>query len=768
MSRRPEKKVRPEDTSDVCATAPILPAGEAPGTAEFRPMDIKSRPAALNERWTVLGICAFLAAIVWVVFGRTVHHEFVNFDDGWLVYDNPMVKSGLNLKSILWAFKFNQFDNSDYWHPLDFLSHMLDCQLYGLAPGGHHLTNVLLHATAAILLFLVLREMTGALWRSAFVAAVFAIHPLRVESVAWVAERKDVLHGVFFMLTIGAYVRYVRRPWSFARYGLVVFLFALGLMSKPTLMPLPFLLLLLDYWPLKRFVPMTAAGDASGTKPAGWRSYRPVLVRLIVEKLPLFMLSAASCVLAAIWDRVSFDVIKVLPRSLQISNALVSYVAYMRQMFYPVKLALVYPFPDGGLPLGEVIGAVILLVLITAVLFALRQKHPCYLVGWLWYLGMLAPMIGFIQAASVARADRYTYLPQIGLYLSLTWAAADLCAGWRHRRAVLGGCGAVILVALMFCARTQVSYWQNSESLWTHTLACTSDNLIAYNNLGDALADKGRVDEAIRQFQEALRLDPGDAKTYNNLGAAFDKKGQIDEAIRQYQKARQLDPDYAEACYNLGTDLVKRGQLDEAIRQFQEAIRLKPNDADARNNLGATLDKLGRFDEAIRQYQEAIQLKPDDADARYNLGADLARKGQLDEAITQYKEAIRLKPDFAEACNNLGTALARKGLLDEAIGQFREAIRLKPDFADACYDLGLALDAKGRLDEAIGQFQEAIRLKPDYAQAYNNLGTVLEDKGRLDEAISQFQKAIQLKPDYAQARNNLVRALKIKNTPAGN
>jgi tetratricopeptide (TPR) repeat protein len=756
MNRRSEKKVKAENAPAVRSTAPVLPAAEKTGAADPWPPKSECRTAGLNDRWMVSGICIFLAAITFAVFGQTLGYDFVNYDDNYHVYDNPAVISGLTLKSISWAFTFN---HSDYWHPLDFLSHMLDCQLYGLAPAGHHLTNVLLHATVAILLFLVLREMTGALWRSAFVAAVFAIHPLRVESVAWVSERKDMLHGVFFMLTIGAYVRYVRRPWSFARYGLVVLLFALGLMSKPTLMTLPFVLLLLDYWPLKRFAPLAAAGDASRTNSAGWRSYRPVFIRMVAEKLPLFMLAAASCVQAAIGNIPAFEASKSLPRALQISNALVSYVAYIWQMVCPVKLAVVYPFPVEGLPLGEVVGAVILLVFISAVLFILRQRHPCYLVGWLWYLGMLTPMIGFIQAGSIARADRYTYLPQIGLYLLLTWAAADLCAGWRHRRVMLAGCATVILVALIFCARAQTSYWRDSESLWTHALACTSGHSTAHNNLGDALDKKGRFDEAISQFQEAIRLKQNYAEAYNNLGTALDKKGRLDEAISQFQEAIRFKPDYTEAYNNLGTALARNGRLDEAISQFQEAIRLKPEYADACYNLGIALDGKGRFDEAISQFQEAIRLRPDYAEAYNHLGIVLARKGRLDEAISQYQEAIRLKPDSAQARSNLGIALTGKGQLDEAISQFQEAIRLKPEYADAYYDLGIALDGKGRLDEAISQFQEAIRLKPDYAQAYNNLGIALARKGRLDEAISQYQEAIRLKPDSAHARNSLGIAL---------
>ena len=708
--------------------------------------DLRGQPPAISgrARWWVLSVCVFLAAITFAVFGQTLGYDFVNYDDNLNVYDNSAVKSGLTLKSILWAFKFSR---SDYWHPLTMMSHMLDCQLYGLAPAGHHLTNVLLQATVAILLFLVLRQMTGALWRSAFVAAVFAIHPLRVESVAWVTERKDMLHGVFFMLTIWAYARYVRHSWSLTRYLAVVFLFALGLMSKPTLMTLPFVLLLLDYWPLKRFVPL--GNDAHGTKSAGWRSYRPVVIRVILEKLPLFVLSAASCVQAAIGNGPAFDISRRLPKTLQISNALVSYVAYIWQMICPVKLAVVYPLPIKGLPLGEVMGAVILLVFISTVLFILRQRHPCYLVGWLWYLGMLAPMIGFIQAGGIARADRYTYLPQIGLYLLLTWAVTDLCAGWRHRRVVLGGCATIILVALIFCARVQTSYWRNSELLWSHTLACTSDNVIAHLKLGNVLIQKGSVDEAMVHYQEALQISPSYAEAHNNLGNVLRQKGNVDEAIVHFQKALQINPDYAEAHSNFGNALLQKGRVDEAISHYQRALQITPDSAEAHNNLGSALLKKGSVDEAITHFQRALQITPDYVNAHLNLGNALLKKGSVDEAITHFQRALQIKPDYVEAHLNLGNALLKKGSVDEAIAHYRKALQIKPDSAEVHIILGNALLKKGSVDEAITHYQKTLQIKPDSVEAQNNLAWVLATA--LQASLRNGHQAVEL----AQQANQL-------------
>jgi tetratricopeptide (TPR) repeat protein len=623
-----------------------------------------------------------LALITLLAYWPVAYDGFVNYDDGLHVSDNSAVKSGLTLKSIQWAF---QFSRSDYWHPLDFLSHMLDCQLYGLAPAGHHLTNVLLHATVAILLFLVLREMTGALWRSAFVAVVFAIHPLRVESVAWVSERKDVLHGVFFMLTIWAYVRYVRHPWSLARYLAVVLLFALGLMSKPTLMTLPFVLLLLDYWPLKRFVPLAVPGDAGGAKSAGWRSQRPVLTRMVVEKLPLFMLSAASCVQAAIGNRPAFEINKSLPRMLQISNAMTSYVAYIWQMVWPVKLAVLYPFPGKGLPLGEVIGAVVLLVLISIGLFLLRQRHPCYLVGWLWYLGMLVPMIGFIQAGAQARADRYTYLPQIGLYLLLTWAAADLYARWRHRRLVQAGVIAAAVLVLAGClvlTENQLRYWRDSESLFRHALAVTKDNYIAHLNLGTAFQDEGRLNEALAEYRASAQLAPDYPCVHKNLGSVLDALGRPEEALAEYRLALQIEPRVPALHDGIGIVFVELGRFDEAMSEFVAAARLDPAYPWPYFQMGKALLKQGRDAEAIDKLREALRISPDN----YQILAYAARVLAANE-----------KPEVRDGQTALVYAVKANVLSDGTL----------PFVLDA---LGMACAETGRFDDAQEAIERAIKI----------------------------------------------------------
>ena len=743
-----------------------------PGGADYHPPKSECRPSGLNDRWTVPGVCIFLAAVVWVVFGQTLRHDFVNYDDDVYVYENPEVTQGLTLRGIVWAFSHVYAGN---WHPLTWISHMLDCQWYGLHPGGHHLTSVLLHAATAILLFLVLRRMTGALWRSAFVAAVFAIHPLRVESVAWVAERKDVLSGVFFMLTIGAYVRYAEGvtggTWQVTRtqgaaaapglscvtrhttlfYGLVLMFFALGLMCKPMLVTLPCVLLLLDYWPLGRMADGGWQERRSGV-PVPQRS---TLNHLLYEKLPLFGLAAAACEVTLFAQTVALSSFEQISFPLRVGNALNSCVSYVDQMFWPSGLAVFYPFPARGIGVAGVVLSLVLLAGISAGVFVLRRHRPYLVTGWLWYLIMLVPVIGIVQVGVQARADRYTYLPEIGLYVLLTWAVADLCAGWRYRRVVLGGGSISILLALMICAHGQASYWRNSESLWTHALACTSGNFIGRNNLGNALLKKGSVGEAISQYQMALEINPDYAEAHNNLGSALLQQSNVDGAIYHFQKALQINPEFAEAHNNLGNALAKKGSVYEAISQYQKALQINPDFAKAHYNLGNTLLEKGNVDEAIAHFQKALQINPDYAEAHNNLGNALLRKGNVDEAIAHFQKALEINPDYADACYNLGDTLLQKGKVEEAIARFQKALQINPGYANACYNLGNALLQKGKVDEAIAYFQKALQINPDYAKAHNNLGNALLQKGKVDEAIAHFQRALQITPDSAEAQNNL-------------
>ncbi|MGD0816234.1 MAG: tetratricopeptide repeat protein [Verrucomicrobiota bacterium] len=570
-------------------------------------------------------ICLALAAITFAVFGRTLTHGFVDYDDGTYVFDNAMVFHGLTLRGLAWAFTSTHAAN---WHPLTWLSHMLDCQLYGLHPGGHHLTNVLLHTATVIALFLVLRQMTGALWRSAFVAAVFAIHPLRVESVAWVAERKDVLSGLFFMLTIAAYVRFARRPGP-ARYALVSLLFALGLMCKPMLVTLPLVLLLLDYWPLRR-------GDSR--KLSG----------LVMEKLPLLALSAASSVATLLAQSREIQASGSFSLPWRLGNALMAYMIYLGQMVWPSGLAAFYPYPPAHWPAWEMALAGLLLAGLSWAAWKQRRNQPWLLTGWLWFLVMLLPVVGIVQVALQSHADRYTYLPQIGLYTALTWLAAEWCAQRRTSRAALGSLMAAVLAALGACAWKQTAYWKDSQTLWTHAASCTTDNYVAHFKLGSLFLQSGQLDEAIAHFQSALQFRPDYAQAHNNIGAALLQEGKVDEAILHFQKALQLSPAYGQAENNLASAFLQKGKFDEAIAHLQRALQLEPANPGVLNTLSWLL--AAGPDPSLRDGTKAVQLalRANALAGGHNplilhtLAAAFAQAGQFPQAMETAQRALQL------------------------------------------------------------------------------------------------------------------------------
>jgi protein O-mannosyl-transferase len=700
-----------------------------------------------------LVVCGLLLVAVFVVFGQTAGHGFVNFDDDLYVYENRHVQEGLNVEAVRWAITTWHSCN---WHPLTWLSHMLDCRFFGLTPGGHHLSSVLLHAVAAILLFLSLRRLTASFWPSAWVAAVFAIHPLRVESVAWVAERKDVLGGLFFTLTLWFYSRYAERPASWGRYFLLVASFALGLAAKPMLVTLPFVLLLLDYWPLKRFEGGQKGSHADKADPS-WPAQR--FVRLVVEKTPLFVLALASCAVTLAAQR---DVMKPLDRMdfpWRVANAAVAYVTYLGKMLYPAGLAVFYPLPKEPPPAFQIVAAVTLLLAISMAVYAVRQKQPYLLLGWLWYLGTLAPVIGLVQVGSQALADRYTYLTQIGLYMALAWGAADVVRSWSCRHWPLATLAALAITGMMVCAWQQTRHWRDSEALWTHALACTSRNWIAHNSLGNAMGDRGEEDQAIFHYRKAVEIAPDYASARNNLGRRLVSRGQFVEAVTHCQKAVDVNPDFAEAHSNLGSALAGLGKVDEAIDHYRKALNLRPDLAEAHNNFGNALAGQGKADEAIAHYCHALEFKPDFAEAHNNLGAALAARGKVDEAIDHYRHALDIKPDLAKAQSNLGSALTGRGRFDEAIEHCRKALEIKPDFAEAHYNLGYALASCGKTDEAITHYQDALAIEPDLAEALYGLGSVLTGRGQVEAAIAQYRRAVKIKPDYAEAHNDLGTAL---------
>jgi Flp pilus assembly protein TadD len=676
-------------------------------------------------RWTTPGICAALAVMVFVTFGRTVGNGFVNYDDNLYVYDNTAVSRGLSWQGLRWALTHFVCGN---WHPLTMLSHMLDCQVYGLWAGGHHLTSVLIHAVCAVLLFLTLREMTGEQWRSAFVAALFAIHPLRVESVAWISERKDVLSGVFFMLTLWAYTRYVRER-SVARYLAIGLWLSLGLMSKPMLVTAPFLLLLLDYWPLAR---LRQPGD---------------LPRLILEKIPLIMLAAAACVMTLLAQRTAMQTFASVPLGVRIGNAAVASVVYLGKFIVPARLAAMYPIPIGGWAAWAVMDAMLLMAGLTTGVIALRRRAPALFVGWLWYLGMLVPVLGILQVGNQAYADRYTYLPEIGLCLAGTWVAADWARDRGIHRMVLPLVAAAWLGVLMTASYRETGYWRDSFALWTHTLADTEDNSVARTNLGALLMDEGRVEEAIAEAQEAVRINPENSEAHGNLGNAYLQQGRYAEAAAEYRAAILIRPGFTNFHNYLGYALFQQGLVMEATAEYREALRCDPENAEAHANLANALLKQGLAGEAIPEYREALRLNPRNAPARGNLGTILLQQGRVADAIAEFREASRSDPAAPWAHNNLALALFGQGDGAEGIAEARRALALQP--ADASIQCNLAWMLATAPQTALRDGPEALRLALEATKANGKnpsmlrvLAAAYAQQGQFSQALSTARKAL--------------------------
>ena len=601
---------------------------------------------------------ALLAATL-LAYAEVRSFDFVNYDDPFYVSANPHVRAGLTAEGIKWAFTSGEGAN---WFPLTRLSELIDHDLFGMDSGAEHMVNVLIHAGAAMLLFAFLLEATGGLWPSALVALLFALHPLHVESVAWISERKDVMCAFFWMLSLWAYVR----GWRWVSLGA----FALGLMSKPMIVTLPVLLLLIDVWPLSR--------------------KKPLRERL-VEKAPFFALTVASGVVTYLVQQAGGAVrtFSSVPLGMRVENALVSYVVYAWQMIWPAGLAVFYPYP-AEIPAWEALLAALVLIGVSVLVW----RGPRHLmVGWFWYLVTLAPVIGLVQVGGQARADRYMYVPMVGLAIMLAWSLTGRATAIA---AVAAGLACAVLTW------QQAAYWRNSETLFQHAVDVTKDNAVAEHNLGTALTgEPGRLADAIRHLQQAVRINPQSAPSHTDLGTAYAKADRLDDAIAEYRAALRIDPDLATPHNNLGATLSRiPGKSAEAESEFQAALRINPDDAEARNNLNKT-----------KQSETA-----DKADAEYNQGLALAKTpGRMSEAIAHFEAALRINPNHAEAHNNLGFALTNyPNRIGEAIRHFQEALRINPDYADAHYNLGVALsNLPGRMPEAIHEFEAAERLKPD-------------------------------------------------------
>lgn len=623
-----------------------------------------------NKKYTPLILCILLSIAVLSVYWQVHNFEFLNFDDHAYVTGRPEVLSGINYKSIIWAFSTTE---AGFWHPMTWLSLLLDYELYGLNAGGYHWTNLLLHLASTILLFFFLFKTTGALWRSGLVAVLFALHPLHIESVAWIAERKDALSGFFWMLTMLVYVYYTHRP-CFLRYILVLSAFLLGLMAKPMLVTLPFVLLLLDFWPLKRI--------EFNNNEIRKLLLNSKMLMMVLEKVPLLAMSFIFSILTymAEKDVGALSEPGALPMMDRLINALVSYVVYLYKTFYPFDLAVFYPHPLTW-PIWKGLLCLFLLIMITVVVFMNLKKMPYLFVGWCWYIGTLVPVIGLVQVGAFALADRYTYIPLIGIFMMCVWGIGDLLNHWRLHKAIITIATSLCIIFLMSATYVQLGYWRTSETLFRHALKVTDNNYIAHGSLALALVEKKQYEQANKHFTVALHIKPDYAPTYQFWGFAMIRQGKRNEAIQYFYRALDINPDFIEVRYRLAEILPEVGRLNEAANQYRAILKKKPKDCQTLNKFGIMLVNNNHPNEAMAEFKKVVQLCPTHAGAQNNLAVILYRQGQLDEAIKHFQEAIRLQPYFANAHYYLGSALQQKGMMAEGQVHLLKAAEINPDYA---------------------------------------------------------------------------------------
>ena len=693
--------------------------------------------AFLFSRKELLLLLLILVPVL--VYLPVVNYPFVHYDDDMYVTENERVRGGMSWENVRWAMTTME---AAFWHPLTWWSHMLDWEVYGENAGGHHVTNVVLHGVNVVLLYGVLWRMTGGVWSSAMVAGLFGLHPLNVESVAWVAERKNVLSTLFWLMTMWGYVGYVRKGGVW-RYGSVLGWFVLGLMAKPMLVTLPCVLLLLDYWPLGRW------GEGKERRER-WK-------RLVWEKVPMLGVVGVVSVWAvqAQAKAGALSGLEGLPVGVRLGNAVVAYGEYLRKMVWPMDLAVFYPHAGESLEVWKVMMWGVVLLGITGGVWKWGEKYGYLRVGWLWYVGTLVPVSGLVQVGGHGLADRYAYVPLIGVFVMVVWGMAEIARRRPWSRVWIVLASLLVLAALSVGTRTQLHYWANTKALFYRALQVNSNNHVAHDRIGLELIREGQLDSAIRHLKEAVRIAPEYTEARNNLGLALLEKGELDIAVQHLRLVIATNPSYAPAHSNLGLALVRQGNLDEAIRHHVLATQIAPESRLTHNNLGLALLKKGRRDEAIRHFHRSLEIQPRDPEAYNNLGVALLQKGQKDQAVRFFGEALKRNSAFAEAHYNLGTELLKMGFLARSKEHLHSALETNPRHTAAWVNLAALLRREGDTDGAIECLMKALAVNPRLAEAHNNLGTALAQKGKLEEAMRHFHLALQLNPDYLNARENL-------------
>jgi len=671
--------------------------------------------------WIVLAIVVATTVAYLPLFDN----DFVNYDDDLYILNNMHIQHGLDAETFRWAFTTFRGAN---WFPLTWLSWATDFVLFGRDPAGFHLTSLVLHAANAVLLFLVFLRLTAQPWRCAFVALIFALHPLHVESVVWAAARKDVLSGLFAMLTLLAYVQFVRRGRRF--YPFVFAFLALGLMAKPTLVTWPFVLLLLDFWPLQRF--SRQGIDAS------------LLRTVVVEKLPLFALVAVASAVTvesqSYWGTVQN--LNVFPVGLRIENAVTAYVDYTRDAFWPVGLSVFYPHPGRTLTATHVAAASAALAGVTALALYLWRRRPEVAVGWFWFIGVMIPVIGLVQVGQAARADRYTYLPLIGLSLPIVWAAASLAARNRTMRALVGALGVAAIAALGVGTNAQVRHWQDSESLFRHALSVTKRNHVAHINLGVVLHNGDEHERAARHLELALRIAPSSPTALGVLGDVRVATGRAEESLALYRKALKREPDSLRWHEGLGNALLDLDRPQDALRSYRRALEIKSKGAHLHGNLGLAYQRLGRADEAVASFEEALRLNPALAEVHGNFGAVLVEIGSDERAIEHFQRAVELDPSLALIHGHLGKLQADRGDVESGLRHLGEAVRLDSENGRLQAAYARVLAVAGQHDDSIAHYRSAMAHGEHSVPVYVGLARQLLDVGRIAQARSFADMAV--------------------------
>ncbi|MFT3783927.1 MAG: tetratricopeptide repeat protein [Nibricoccus sp.] len=731
--------------------------------------------------------CVVLFLATLVLFSRALTCDFLDYDDPDFLTQNPAVQAGLSWQTVGEAFTTSDAGN---WYPITRLSHVVAWQFLGAHPRGHHAINVILHAGSAVLAFLTLRRLTASFWRSATCAALFAWHPLRVESVAWIAERKDVLSVFFGLLSLLAYANYAlsltdRRTSRIGLYLLSLISYVLSLLSKPMLVTLPFVLLLLDAWPLQRWAPVqTTTNNESANDQRS-------IIQLLVEKVPFIFAALASCVVTFVVQQNDGGITNAFSLGSRVENAVVSIGRYLQKFTWPVDLAAPYAHPEHW-PIGTIVVSAAVLASLLIIAALCHRKRPWILVGITWFLATLIPVLGLLQSGLQAMADRYSYIPSLGLGIALVWTINDLLNTSKHRFAI-GATMATITLLLLGCwTWKQTAYWSNSQRLFEHTLLLNENNYLAHTYLGTTLANAGRLDEAARHYQRAIELSPTYAAAHFGLGSVLEKRGNRTQALDYYQKAVTLRPNYPQALFGLGLTLLKDGRPAEAFSQFSSAAKYDPRSSHAERGLGLAEMELNHLPEAIRHFKRALALNPRssvilrdlgraymaagqpheaaefllhatekvlaDPNLYFDLGVALEAENRNSEAEAAYAKSLQLNPRSAEAHYNLGVLMLNRDDLDSAKAHFRMAAQSHPDFGLAFFGLGIVHAQQGHGEDAVINLRKALALMPNHAETHNALGFALSQLGSNSEALTHWEIAYKLDPSISGLADNISKA----------